>query len=199
MPRYVAFDVETPNASNNRMSSIGIAVIEDGELISAFGSLIDPEVHFDPFNTWLTGISADSVREAPNFAQLWPEIGPLLSSGVLVAHNATFDLRVLASCLEVYGIEMPRYLRYACTVQMGRRCYPELKNHKLDTLCRYRGIELDHHKAESDSLACARLLLDYEKNGLDPERFLRVYDWWTRKTVPLSSYTGSVPEASGET
>ena len=199
MQRYVAFDVETPNASNNRMSAIGIAVVEAGELVSEFGSLVDPEVHFDAFNTWLTGISADTVRDAPSFSQLWPEIGPLLQSGVLVAHNATFDLRVLASCLDAYGIEMPRYLRYACTVQMGRRCYPELSNHKLDTLCRYRGITLDHHKAESDSLACARLLLDYEKSGLDPERFLRVYDWWTRKTVPLSSYSGNGAAARKET
>ena len=185
MERFVAFDVETPNSANDRMSAIGIAVIENGMLVSTFSSLVDPEVHFDPFNTWLTGISADSVRCAPNFARLWPEIGPLLQSGVLLAHNATFDLRVLACCLDTYGIDMPRYLPYACTVQMGRSCYPELPNHKLDTLCLYRGIVLDHHKADSDSEACARLLLDYEKHGLDPAGFLRTYDWWTRKTVPL--------------
>ena len=184
MERFVAFDVETPNASNNRMSAIGIAVIEGGALVSSFSSLIDPEVHFDPFNSMLTGITPDMVRGAPNFAALWPTIGPMLGSGVLLAHNATFDLRVLACC-------MPRYLRYGCTVQMGRRCYPELPNHKLDTLCLYRGIALDHHKADSDSLACARLLLDYEKSGLDPAPFLRRYDWWTRKTVPASSYTRS--------
>ena len=190
MERFVAFDVETPNAANDRMSAIGIAVIEEGELVYSFSSLIDPEVHFDAFNIRLTGISEDTVREAPSFAGVWPEIGPLLQSGVLLAHNASFDLRVLACCLDAYGIDMPRYLRYACTVQMGRRCYPELPNHRLDTLCRYRGIALDHHRADSDSLACAKLLLDYEKYGLDPAAFLRVYDWWTRRTVsPPPSYT----------
>lgn len=190
MERFVAFDVETPNAANDRMSAIGIAVIEEGELVSSFSSLIDPEVHFDAFNIRLTGITPDMVRTAPNFAGLWPEIGPMLQSGVLLAHNASFDLRVLACCLDAYGIDMPRYLRYACTVQMGRRCYPELPNHRLDTLCRYRGIALDHHRADSDSLACARLLLDYERNGLDTDHFLRSYDWWTRRTVsPPPSYT----------
>ena len=190
MERFVAFDVETPNAANDRMSAIGIAVIEEGELVYSFSSLIDPEVHFDAFNIRLTGISEDTVREAPSFAGVWPEIGPLLQSGVLLAHNASFDLRVLACCLDAYGIDMPRYLRYACTVQMGRRCYPELPNHRLDTLCRYRGIALDHHRADSDSLAGAKLLLDYEKYGLDPAPFLRVYDWWTRRTVsPPPSYT----------
>ena len=185
MERYVAFDVETPNAANDRMSAIGIAVIEDGALVSSFSSLVDPEVHFDPFNTWLTGISEESVRNAPNFAALWPTIGPLLESGILLAHNATFDLRVLACCLDAYGIDMPRYLRYGCTVQMGRRCYPELPNHKLDTLCRYRGIALEHHRADSDALACAKLLLDYEDGGLEVGNFLRRYDWWTRRTLPF--------------
>ena len=185
MERFVAFDVETPNAANNRMSAIGIAVIEDGALTGSFSSLVDPEVHFDAFNTRLTGIDEDRVRNAPNFAALWPEIGPLLQSGVLLAHNAPFDLRVLACCLDAYGIDMPRYLPYICTVKMGQRCYPALPNHRLDTLCRYRGIELDHHRADSDSLACAKLLLDYEKSGLDPIPFLRCYDWWTRKTLPM--------------
>jgi DNA polymerase III epsilon subunit-like protein len=190
MERFVAFDVETPNAANDRMSAIGIAVIEEGEVVYSFSSLVDPEVHFDAFNVRLTGISEDTVREAPNFAELWPEIGPLLQSGILLAHNATFDLRVLACCLDAYAIDMPRYLRYACTVQMGRCCYPELSNHRLDTLCRYRGIALDHHRADSDSLACARLLLDYEHSGLNTAPFLRCYDWWTRRTVsPPPSYT----------
>ena len=186
MPRFVAFDVETPNAANNRMSAIGAAVIEEGEIVSTFSSYIDPEVHFDPFNIRLTGISPETVADAPTFAQLWPELGELLGSGILLAHNATFDLRVLACCLDAYGLELPRYLPYACTVQMGRHCYPELVNHKLDTLCRYRGIALDHHRADSDSLACAMLLLDYEKSGLDVARFLRRYDWWARRTLPFA-------------
>ena len=70
MERYVAFDVETPNARNDRMSAIGIAVIEDGAVASSFSSLVDPEVHFDAFNIALTGITPEAVRTAPNFAAL---------------------------------------------------------------------------------------------------------------------------------
>ena len=182
--RYIAFDVETPNARNARMSAIGIAVIEDGAIRDRFYSLVDPETHFDRFNVLLTGITPEQVRGAPNFPALWREIGPIFRSGVLIAHNASFDMRVLAQCLSDYEIDVPRYARYGCTVQMGRRCYPEMANHRLDTMCRCRGIALDHHKADSDSLACARLLLDYEKSGLDAAGFLRCYDWWTRRTVP---------------
>ena len=102
--RFIAFDVETPNRYNDRMSAIGISVIEDGKIADSFYSLVDPETFFDYFNTRLTGISRETVAGAPTFPELWPRIEPLLSSGILVAHNASFDMGVLRKCLKGYGI-----------------------------------------------------------------------------------------------
>ena len=48
-------------------------------------SLVDPETHFDYFNTQLTGIDADKVKNAPNFAELWKKIEPIVNKGILVA------------------------------------------------------------------------------------------------------------------
>ena len=70
MDRFIAFDVETPNAYNHRMSSIGVAVIEQGKIVESFSSLIDPETHFDAFNISLTGISPEMVETAPTFPEL---------------------------------------------------------------------------------------------------------------------------------
>ena len=182
MERYIAFDVETPNSYNHRMSSIGVAVIEQRHIVETFSSLIDPETHFDAFNISLTGISPEMVETAPTFAELWEEIGETMFSGILVAHNAAFDMRVLSRCLMHYEIDVPRTAKYLCTVTMGRKCFPSLPNHKLDTLCRCRGIELDHHRADSDSLACASLLLDYMAQGMRTEPFIRTYDLWNGTT-----------------
>ena len=183
MERVIAFDVETPNARNDRMSAIGAAVIEDGRISRVFSSLINPETRFDPFNVALTGITPEMARTAPTFPEVWREIGPVMQSGVLIAHNAPFDLRVLACCLKDYGVARPRTLRYACTVQMGRKCYPQLPNHRLDTLCQYRRIPLDHHRADSDSRACGLLLLDYLRSGLSLAPFLRDYDLESMRTI----------------
>ena len=174
--RYIAFDVETPNYRNDRISSIGIAVIQNGEIVSTMTSLVDPETYFNRFNIALTGITPQMIKGAPNFRRLWDEIGELMQSGTLLAHNAPFDMRVLGKCLSDYEIDAPRYFRYACTCLMGKKCYPELPDHKLDTMCERVGITLDHHKAESDSLACASLFLDYMKNGLSADDFVRRYD-----------------------
>ena len=111
MYRMIAFDVETPNRMNHRMSAIGINVIEDGAITDEYYSLVDPETHFDYFNTRLTGISEETVRDAPTFPEVWERIEPMMSGGILVAHNAVFDLGVLKKCLGHYEIEWKPYVR----------------------------------------------------------------------------------------
>ena len=98
MAVYIVFDVETPNRANDRMSAIGISAIKDNKIVANYFSLVDPETHFDYFNTKLTGIDADKVKGAPNFAELWKKIEPIMSKGILVAHNAVFDMSVLWFC-----------------------------------------------------------------------------------------------------
>ena len=174
--RYIAFDVETPNYANDRMSAIGIAVVEDGAITEEFYSLVNPEVHFDRFNIELTGITPEQVSDQPTFPELWERLEPLMDSGLLVAHNAPFDLSVLAKCLRDYGILWRAKVPYACTCQMGRRLLPMLPNHRLNTICDWMGIELDHHHAGSDSRACGEILLRYLRDGASLAPFLRSYN-----------------------
>lgn len=174
--RYIAFDVETPNCANDRMSAIGITVLQDGYIVDEFASTINPECHFDYFNIQLTGITPDLAVQAPTFDQIWPRIGPMMSGGLLIAHNAPFDMSVLSKCLSAYQISWRARVDYACTCQIGRRCYPELPNHRLNTLCSYLDIQLDHHQAGSDSRACAQLMLNYLEHGVDVRPFRRGYD-----------------------
>ncbi len=172
--RYIVFDVETPNRANNRMSAIGITIIENGIIADSFFSLVDPEVYFDRFNTQLTGISADTVQGAPNFAELWEQIKSVMESGILVAHNAVFDMSVLKKCLHDYGIEWKNTAKYICTVQAGKKLLPCM-SHSLNVMCDHYGISLDHHKADSDSRACAEILLRYMESGADVNSFIRTY------------------------
>lgn len=183
--RYVVFDVETPNSSNNRMSAIGIAVVEDGKLVKELSTLVNPETYFHPFNVQLTGITPAMAEEAPTFSELWPVLEPIFDSGLLVAHSAPFDMGVLAKCLRAYCVDWRDTAPYACTVRMGRRCYPKLPNHRLSTLCKYLSIPLEHHQAGSDSRACAQLLVNYIDRGLDVREFQREFDFRQMCTSPV--------------
>ena len=182
--RYIVFDVETPNCANDRMSAIGVTVVEGGEIAGEFYSLVNPECRFDWFNVQLTGITPGMVEDQPTFPQLWPALRPLLEGGILVAHNAPFDMGVLRRCLAGYQIFWKPRAHYADTVRMARSQLPQLPNHKLDTLCRWLDIDLDHHNAGSDSAACAHLLLWLLEDGVQANNFVREYDLIQGRTIP---------------
>lgn len=156
------------------MSAIGITIIEDRIITRKLYSLINPETSFDYFNTQLTGISEEMVQDKPVFPQIWNKIEPIMSSGILVAHNAPFDMSVLKCCLQNYGITWKTHIPYLCTVQIGRRILPKI-SHRLNSMCDYYDIKLDHHHAGSDSLACANILLKYIESGTDINQFIKIY------------------------
>ena len=120
--RFIVFDTETPNRRCDRMCSVGVCLVEEGRILGQAYALVDPEEPFEAFHVRLHGIGPRTVAGQPNFAALWKRLEPLFSSGVLVAHNAPFDMAVLARCLRDYGIRWKRQVPYACTCQMARAC-----------------------------------------------------------------------------
>ena len=174
MNRYVVFDVETPNMKNDRMSAIGVTIIENNKITEEYFSLVNPEETFDDFNVELTGINAELVKDAPTFPEIWKTLQPIFENSTLVAHNAYFDLSVLKKCLDDYNIEWKEEVPYICTVQIGRKVLPGM-SHKLNDMSAYFGIKLNHHQADSDSRACAEILLRYMKNGIDVTSHQKTY------------------------
>lgn len=118
--RYIAFDIETPNYSNDRISAIGITVFEHGKIVKTFYSLVNPETYFTPFHISLTQITPAIAAEQPTFPELWQQIAPLMDSGLLIAHNAPFDMSVLGKCLRGYDVSWHSNIPYACTCQISR-------------------------------------------------------------------------------
>lgn len=83
-------------------------------------------------------------------------------------------MSVLRCCLRDYGISCKKNASYLCTAQIGIWLLPKI-SHRLNLMCNYYGIQLDHHHAGSDSLACAEILLRYIENGEDINNFIKTY------------------------
>ncbi len=81
---------------------------------------------------------------------------------------------VLKQCLSSYGITWKDRADYTCTVRIGRAVLPG-KSHKLNDMCELYGITLDHHKADSDSHACAEILLRYMRDGVGIGGYVQTY------------------------
>ncbi|MDO5138312.1 MAG: 3'-5' exonuclease [Oscillospiraceae bacterium] len=158
--RAVAFDVETPNGKSERMCSIGITVIEKNTITKSVEYRINPEQDFDWFCVKVHGITQQEAEVEPIFPEVWPKIRAELDTGLVLAHNARFDLNVLRKCLYAYDIEF-HDVQFADTVEIARVLLGKtVPNHKLGTLCDWMGIPLDAHHAGSDSYGCAKIYLN---------------------------------------
>lgn len=174
--RFIAFDLEMPGQKELRISAIGLTVVENGEITDRYYHLVNPETEFDPFVIDLVGITPEMVENEPTFPEIWREIEDTMNSGILVAHGAPGDLRTLCACLDHYGIKWKDKINYLCTCDIGIAFYPHLEHYSLDYLCEHIGFELNHHNALSDSEGCARLIIDYIKNGFEPETQMAVFN-----------------------
>ena len=66
---------------------------------------------------------------------------------------------VLQSLYRLYAIAKPR--TYCIdSVELSRKCYPGLSNHKLNTVCAHLDIPLNHHDALSDALGSALIFMN---------------------------------------
>ncbi len=80
-----------------------------------------------------------------------------MGEDILVAHNATFDIGFINQGFEKIGlgkVENP----VIDTLELARFLLPQLKNHRLNTLCKHLDIELtQHHRAIYDAEATGYL------------------------------------------
>lgn len=158
---FTAIDFETANYKQTSACQIGIVVVKDNIITEEFSSYIKPvpDYFLRYFTDDIHGINEETVADAPTFPELWEKISGLIeNTPLLVAHNAPFDKGVLNTCLNYHDIkaDIPDFF---CTVQGSRKELPNLKNHKLSTVCSYYGIPLNHHEALSDARGTAGIAL----------------------------------------
>ncbi|MCG8474729.1 MAG: 3'-5' exonuclease [Cytophagales bacterium] len=161
---FTAIDFETANSKRQSVCSVGLAVVRNGEIVDTVHRLIKPTPnYYEGINISIHGITQSMTEGEPTFAHLWDELRAYIEGQPVVAHNASFDFSCLRYAMDAYGMAYPR-VEYFCTMVMGKKLYPELFNHKLPTMCEHFGVQgLDHHDAESDAVACARLMISMGK------------------------------------
>jgi DNA polymerase III subunit epsilon len=158
---FIAFDTETATAQLNSLCQIGFVVVSNAEFIRKESFLVRPPGNeYAVRNSCLHGIDALKTKASPEFPEVWEKIQDLFTSNLLVAHNASFDLAVLRTTLDYYGLEVPDF-RYECTYRMSSL--------DLASLCDALEIELTHHHdALADATACAIAYLKL-KIGIKPD------------------------------
>lgn len=168
---FTAIDFETATGQRSSACAVGLVKVENGILVDRYYSLITP-----PNNAyWLRftaihGISWKDTLHAPTYEELYPTLLPRLKGEVLVAHNAPFDRGVLQQTMEHYGLDYQELQipQWICTLDIYRK--KGFCPANLAACSAHFNIELNHHEALSDAVACAKLLLIHNRGGLDGNR-----------------------------
>ena len=155
---YVILDIETTGGQYNKEGITEIAIYKFNglEVVDQLISLVNPEIPIQPFVVKLTGINEVMLKNAPKFYEIAKRIIEITQDSILVAHNASFDYRILQ--LEFkrlgYTFEIPTL----CTVELSKKLLPEVPSYSLGKLCRSLGIPIaDRHRASGDALATLKL------------------------------------------
>lgn len=161
MNPIAVIDFETTGMSPGhgaRATEIGIVLVENGQVVDRFQSLMNTGVYIPGFITQLTGITNAMVDAAPAAAQVMADAARFVNGAPMVAHNASFDSKFWQAELALAGVAAPHV--FACTVLLSRRLYPQAPSHKLGTLVDYHHLPRTGraHRALADAEMAAALL-----------------------------------------
>ncbi|MCC3357435.1 PolC-type DNA polymerase III [Bacillus sp. REN16] len=168
---YVVFDVETTGLSAvyNTIIELAAVKVRNGEIIDRFESFANPHHRLSATTIDLTGITDDMVRSAPEVSEVLLKFHDWAEDGILVAHNASFDMGFLNVGYKKAGLK-PAANPVIDTLELARFLHPDLKNHRLNTLCKKFDIELtQHHRAIYDAEATGYLTVKLLKDAAEKE------------------------------
>jgi len=154
---FLGLDFETANTQRGSACAVGVVVVRSGSVVAEGATLINPEVPFDSYCTWVNGIDEEAVRGAPTFPEVWPRLAGLLRGARVVMHNASFDISVLRNTAGRYGVEIGPEFEFFCTYRLARLVWPSLPSYSLRYLAPALGIDFEHHLAGEDARACAQV------------------------------------------
>lgn len=165
---FIVFDLETTGLkpATEEITEIAAVLVREGEIKDSFQTYVNPHKPIPPEITELTGISDETVADAPDLPEALDKFFAFMGDRVLVAHNAGFDLSFLKAACKKLDIE--REFTYIDTLEMSRIMLPHLSRFKLNILAKELQVgPFEHHRASEDAAVLGRIwvkLLDKLKH-----------------------------------
>ena len=159
---FVVVDLETTGGSprNAVITEIGAVKVRGGVVLGEFQTFVNAGVPVPAFISSLTGITDSMLTGQPSVGEAIASFLAFAGNGVIVAHNAQFDVGFLKAACADHGYEWPD-VEVVDTVALARVVVTrdEAPNHKLATLARLFHAEVTpDHRALSDARATVDVL-----------------------------------------
>jgi CBS domain-containing protein len=157
----VVFDTETTSLDPRvaRIVEIGAVRLTSGRLIESdsLRVLVNPGMPIPEVAAGVHGIDDAKVKDAPDFAKVWPQLSDFIGGRVLLGHSVGYDLAIIANELQRIGFSFsrPRTLDVRLLAQIVE---PTLAGYSLDNLAAWLGVKAkDRHSALGDAMTAAKI------------------------------------------
>ena len=171
--RHLVLDTETTGlsaAEGHRIIEIGVIEMVNFSVTGRSLHLyINPERDIDVGAQDIHGLSSEFLADKPVFADILTEFTDFIEDGLLVIHNAPFDIGFLNAELSRCGHAPLSMERVIDTLPLARQKYPGAQA-SLDALCRRFDIDNSHrdlHGALIDADLLATVFVEL-KGGRQP-------------------------------
>jgi DNA polymerase-3 subunit epsilon len=106
------------------------------------------------------------LKNAPKFYEVAKRIVEITEDCIIVAHNSSFDYRILKTEFKRLGFPFKR--KTLCTVELSKQLIPDMESYSLGKLARALGIPMsDRHRANGDAMATVKLFKMLLNKDLD--------------------------------
>ena len=159
---FNAIDFETSTGLRTSACAVAIVRVEKAEIVNVWNTLIKPpNNYYSQRCIDIHGITPNKTKKSPTFKEIYPILKSKIEGFPIVAHFSRFDKSVFFACKEMINDQSDLNLsdKWYCTHKLFKII--QKKDLKLNQLCKKYDINLVHHDATSDAIACAKLFTIY--------------------------------------
>jgi DNA polymerase-3 subunit epsilon len=146
----------------------------------------------------LTGINNKMLRNAPKFHEVAKRILEITEDAIFVAHNTSFDYRVLKTEYSRLGYNFKR--NTLCTLELSKKLILDMDSYSLGKLTKQLGIPLtQRHRASGDALATVKLFKLLLDKDLDKNIIIDNIKNTNKSNLPknLNEILNELPSSTG--
>ena len=155
---YISFDLEfNKHQDKTHLIQVSAVHFKDGEEVGAFDSYVYTDVPLKSFINGLTGITTETLKDAPKVEEVLQKFQEFIGNLPLVGYNAAkSDLPIL----QEYGLDYrEQYLVDLYNEALERRSSDlhGIANLKLQTVASFLGFKGQSHNSLEDARMTARV------------------------------------------
>ncbi len=167
---YVVFDTETTGFSTDydEIIEIGAVKVRNFEIIDEYQTLVKPRRKLGEKAMAVNKITEEMVANERYIEEVMPEFLDFVGDGILVAHNARFDMGHIYANLDKLKIKHTEF-PVIDTLDMAHNFYyDKTKKFSNEALCKLFKIKLDNaHRALDDTIATSKVFVIMLKKLID--------------------------------